>query len=100
MSPQKHLIRRYLLATLIGTILGLLGMVVSYENYLERNRASMPEEYNVANQLAEQSCNPARCDEVIVLVNVWIVPQFSEQPLRRQHPLRLNPARPLCCVHL
>jgi hypothetical protein len=60
MTTQKDLIRRYLLATLIGTILGLLGMVLSYENYLERNQTNMPEEYNVANQLAEQSCNPAR----------------------------------------
>jgi hypothetical protein len=35
MSDRKHLIRRYLFATLVGVVIGLVGMVVGYDNFLK-----------------------------------------------------------------
>jgi hypothetical protein len=36
MSAKKHLIRRYLLATVVGVVVGLVGLLARYEHYLER----------------------------------------------------------------
>jgi hypothetical protein len=40
MSDRKHLIRRYLLATLVGVVIGLVGMVAGYDNFLKWHDSS------------------------------------------------------------
>jgi hypothetical protein len=37
MTVNKHMIRRYLLATLVGVVVGLLGVVANYEEYVEHS---------------------------------------------------------------
>ena len=46
MSAKKQLIRRYLLATMVGFVLGLVGLVAGYQNFLERQRAIIAESGN------------------------------------------------------
>jgi hypothetical protein len=37
MNPAKHFIRRYLLATLAGFVLGLIGVLARYEDYVKNS---------------------------------------------------------------
>jgi hypothetical protein len=37
MNEKKHLIRRYLLAVLVGLVVGLIGVLAMYECFCERN---------------------------------------------------------------
>jgi hypothetical protein len=37
MTVNKHLIRRYLLGTLAGVVVGLIGLVLEYESFVEKH---------------------------------------------------------------
>ena len=41
MISKKHLIRRYLLATVVGIVVGLIGLLAGYQHNLESARTRM-----------------------------------------------------------
>jgi hypothetical protein len=48
MSSQKRTIRRYLVATLVGMVIGLVGLMIRYESFLHMSVAQLNYELRVS----------------------------------------------------
>jgi hypothetical protein len=77
MSAKKQLIRRYLLAAMIGVVVGLVGLIAGYEDYLEHSRTSIAEVDGCASTWGEdQQFKPGSRNTVRVLLQEGIFLTF------------------------
>ena len=76
MTVSKHLIRRYLLATLVGFVVGIFGLFADYAHFFERNRMHYEAIDLNAQQVVALYHIPSRRNEVRALLQIWMFLNF------------------------
>jgi hypothetical protein len=73
LSEPKHLIRRYLLATLVGVVVGLVGVSTRYWYYMEKVVGDSPAQVDRYIMSRAEYVNSGRLGERRVFQQLWYI---------------------------